>query len=399
MEIASQVQSRRRAARALFAAAALALSCLPAGARAQSAPSLDLPIDCVPGQTCWISKFVDLDPGPGIRDYTCHGRATDGHSGIDIALRDLRAMDEGVSVLAAAPGTVVRTRDGVQDINVRDLGPEMVLGECGNGVVVSHGGGWETQYCHMRQGSILVKPGDTVGVGQKLGLVGMSGSSEYPHLHFTVRHGNTIVEPFVGLEDRSSPAARCGPGKNPLWSAKALAELQYAPASIFNIGFADTRPDDNDIKKGRYRGTEFAPGAPVIVFWSEIFGLEKGDQLRLLLLAPDGEALVDHTTIIPDRKLRWFQYIGKKRPAAGWPGGTYRGEVTLTRIDKDGLQSTRRAVQAVVEGPAVPKRQGSAVPPVSLPGTETVGWLLDVIVGAFLVVLALWIGVHFFRKA
>ena len=37
--------------------------------------SLSLPIDCEPGLTCWIPNFVDMDPGPGIQDYTCGSNA------------------------------------------------------------------------------------------------------------------------------------------------------------------------------------------------------------------------------------------------------------------------------------------------------------------------------------
>ncbi len=57
--------------------------------------------------------------------------------------------------------------------------------ECGNGVVIAHAGGWETQYCHMAQGGLAVKPDQPVTTGQTL-AVGLSGLTEYPHLHFTV---------------------------------------------------------------------------------------------------------------------------------------------------------------------------------------------------------------------
>ena len=349
---------RRRAARIRAAAGVLAIVLCGAGAGALAdgaAPSLNLPLDCVPGKTCWIAKFVDLDPGPGVRDYTCHGRANDGHTGIDIAVRDLRAMDEGVAVLAAAPGTVLRTRDGMQDISARELGPAMLRGgECGNGVVIDHGNGWETQYCHMRQGSIAVKPGDHVDTGQKLGLVGMSGSSEYPHLHVMARYNNKIVDPFVGLEDRSGPDAKCGLGAAPLWNQKTLAALAYVPASIYNIGFAAERPSEADVDKGRFRDTNFPDTAPVLIFWAEIFGVEKGDVLRMRFTGPNGQVLIDQNIPIPDRKARWYQYVGKKRPGFGWPGGAYHGEVSVTRTENGQSQSTARTADAWVGAGAPP---------------------------------------------
>ena len=221
---------------AVAAATALLLAVPALHGRADSgAPSLGLPIDCVPGKDCWIAKFVDLDPGPGVRDYMCEGRANDKHSGVDIAVRDLRAMDAGVAVIASAPGTVLRTRDGVTDISARELGPEMMKGgECGNGVIIDHGNGWWTQYCHMRQGSIAVKPGQKVTAGEKLGLVGMSGSSEYPHLHLSVLHDQKIVDPFVGTDGRAN-GTDCGIGKHPLWNEAALKALAYTPASTTSV--------------------------------------------------------------------------------------------------------------------------------------------------------------------
>ena len=352
-ELLQRTNVRRRGpARFRAAAGFLAVALCGAGAAALadgSQPSLNLPLDCVPGKTCWIAKFVDLDPGPGVRDYTCHGRANDGHTGIDIAVRDLRAMDEGVAVLAAAPGTVLRTRDGMQDISARELGPAMLKGgECGNGVVIDHGNGWETQYCHMRQGSIAVKPGEHVDTGQKLGLVGMSGSSEYPHLHVMARYNNKIVDPFVGLEDRSGPDAKCGLGAAPLWNQKTLAALAYVPASIYNIGFAAERPNEPDVDKGRFRDTNFPDTAPVLIFWAEIFGVEKGDVLHMRFTGPNGQVLIDQNIPIPDRKARWYQYVGKKRPGFGWPVGTYHGEVSVTRTENGQSQSTERAADATV---------------------------------------------------
>ncbi len=114
------------------------------------------------------------------------------------ASRRLPRSAPGVDVLAAAPGRVLRMRDGVPDISARDRRAPAVEGtECGNGLIVAHGGGWETQYCHLAKGSIAVQPGEMVGAGQRLGRVGMSGLAEFPHLHFTLRRNGKIVDPFA----------------------------------------------------------------------------------------------------------------------------------------------------------------------------------------------------------
>lgn len=314
----------------------------------------------MPGKTCWIAKFVDLDPGPGVRDYMCAGRANNGHTGVDIAVRDMAAMEDGVVVRAAAPGVVLDARDGVPDISIRETGEENMSGTgCGNGVAISHGGGWVTQYCHMREGSIAVRRGEKVDVGQELGLVGLSGRTEYPHLHFMVRHGQAIMDPFVGVEGRPDGAS-CGLGTHPLWTEAALKALSYAPAAIFNAGFSGNVPRAEDVRNGAYRNLalagdapamsspagqagrddegpggaspqfSFTPEAPVLVFWTEIFGVEKGDTLSMRLVGPDGVTLTKIAKPIPKREARWFQYIGKKRHEAPWPAGIYRGEVKVT---------------------------------------------------------------------
>jgi murein DD-endopeptidase MepM/ murein hydrolase activator NlpD len=56
-------------------------------------------------------------------------------------------MMKGVEVRAAASGVVRATRDGMLDVNLREIGPETIRGrEGGNGVVIDHDGGWTTQY-------------------------------------------------------------------------------------------------------------------------------------------------------------------------------------------------------------------------------------------------------------
>ncbi|WP_374448607.1 M23 family metallopeptidase, partial [Stella sp.] len=142
------------------------------GAAAAEGIRLGLPIDCRPGVDCWVVNYVDRDPGPGRKDYRCGAMSYDGHNGTDIAIRDLKAMRDGVPVLAAADGVVRAVRDEMADVNFRDAGPEAIAKrECGNGVVVDHPGGWQTQYCHLRKGSVRVKPRDRVTAGQPVGLV------------------------------------------------------------------------------------------------------------------------------------------------------------------------------------------------------------------------------------
>lgn len=66
-------------------------------------------------------------------------------------------------------------------------------GPFGQAVVVDHGYGYKTLYGHMSR--ILVKPGDRVERGDTLGLVGSTGRSTGPHVHYTVFQGGAAVNP------------------------------------------------------------------------------------------------------------------------------------------------------------------------------------------------------------
>ena len=219
--------------------ALLVLLLLAAPADAAPPRDLALPIDCTPGSDCWVLRYVDHDPGSGVRDYMCGGLTGDGHKGTDIAIRDLAKMAAGVEVRAAAAGVVDALRDGMADVSVDEIGRQAVEGkECGNGIRLAHGDGWTTWYCHLRRGSLMVGQGDRVAQGQPLALVGLSGDSSFPHVHFDLRHGDAAVDPFVGME----PGAACGPGRQPLWAADVMTQLSYHPVLLANAGFAVAAP-------------------------------------------------------------------------------------------------------------------------------------------------------------
>jgi hypothetical protein len=93
----------------------------------------------------------------------------------------------GQPVLAAATGVVVASQDGQPDQVPFDPTPpgepKTILG---NGVVVDIGHGRFAAYAHLKPGSVAVAVGDRVREGQRLGLVGNTGNSDLPHLHFQV---------------------------------------------------------------------------------------------------------------------------------------------------------------------------------------------------------------------
>jgi len=141
-----------------------------------------------------IVNYVDLDSSSGRLDFHCDNITYDGHNGTDILILDFYEMDEGVPVLCAAAGEIVNKQDGEFDRNLS--GPP----ESGNYLVIRHLDGSFALYFHFRKNSITVDLWDTVQAGDTLGLVGSSGQSSWPHIHFEARDSNfAVVDPFTGL--------------------------------------------------------------------------------------------------------------------------------------------------------------------------------------------------------
>lgn len=159
-----------------------------------TAPYALFPMAGEPGRDVFISNFVDLDPGsPGVRDYECTAYTYDGHQGHDAVIRTFREQDIGVPIFAARDGRVAATRDGEPDRET-----VWVEGKRANYVLLDHGDGTTTSYLHMRRGSVRVQVGQQVTAGSELGLIGSSGFSSAPHLHFETRNAGGAVEPSSG---------------------------------------------------------------------------------------------------------------------------------------------------------------------------------------------------------
>jgi hypothetical protein len=301
-----------------------ALLALWLGAGPTEAIELRLPIDCEIGVTCEVQNYVDVDPSSQARDYQCGSRTYDRHSGIDFRLPSLHAQRAGVNVLAAAPGRVLRVRDGVPDISIRGQEVGAVNGrECGNGVVIDHGEGWSTQYCHMARDSLLVKPGDRVEASQPLGRVGLSGMTEYPHLHFVVKFQGRYVEPFA----YEAPQGSCGGGRS-LWAPSLQSALAYKPRAVLNIGFTNGKLDMQVIEAG-------AVPAPtldtLLVAYVRAIGMKAGDVRTLQITMSDGRILVERSTKPLDHdQAQEVMFVGKKPPPGGWPRGIYRATYTIS---------------------------------------------------------------------
>lgn len=302
-----------------------ALGLAPLGAIGQDAVSLAFPVDCTLGDTCFIQQMTDHDPGPGARDFRCGPQSYDGHTGTDIRVADLQAMAEGMAVTAAAPGIVRAVREGEAD-GVVNEGVE-----CGNGVAIIHTGGWETLYCHLARGSVAVAEGDEVATGTVLGRIGLSGNTEFPHLHFELRLDGRPVDPFA-----PSDGVTCDSPPPAIWSVP----IDVAEGGIMAAGFAPGIPELADIEAGTADSAHLSPLAPALVVWGFVHGGREGDLIRLRVADGTGAEILAADQMLDRTQAQLFRAAGRRRPPDGWPPGPYVGEVTMIRDGE--VLSTRR---------------------------------------------------------
>lgn len=320
---------------------------------------LGIPVACSYGEDCFIESYFDHDSKEGIyTDHTCGKLSEDGHESTDFKLRDHVAMKEGVNVIAGDTGKVSYVRDGMSDISIDLIGEEAVRGrECGNGVVIDHKRGYETQYCHLKQGSILVKPGEIVEKGQPIGQVGLSGITSFPYLEFTVRLNGEAVDPFTGENPVTGMADISCDSLDiyPIWDKKTEKRLKYISTAMLGIGFSKKVPHARGAREGKFGKKIIDNDARLLVLWTDVFGVIKGDELKMTIMDPDGKILSTEVRKFASSKRHVFQFLGKKPDSAIWRVGEYTGKIELTRKDIDDadvvLDST--AVVEVVDPNAI----------------------------------------------
>ncbi len=309
-----------------------------AGTALAKPPQLSLPIDCKIGTDCFIQQYMDVDPSAEAKDYQCGRASYNKHSGTDFRVRSVRDVRRGVKVLAAASGTVLRLRDQVEDRIVRTAKDQLAVQNvfCGNGVVIDHGEGWRTQYCHLQKGSLKVQQGQKVKRGDALGLVGFSGMAQFPHVHLTVLKDDKKVDPFTGQE---SPEA-CGleDQKGSLWRPDIRDQLRYHHGQLLASGFSAGRVSPKSVLWRLPDNKEIASNSKAIVAYAWLINVQKGDQVMTKLSGPQGTIAKNTSKPFPRHKAQYVQYSGKKRPKGGWRAGLYVSEVALIRQGQRVLQ-------------------------------------------------------------
>ncbi len=156
--------------------------------------------------TWGISNYVDHNTSfPNqLQDYNCGTKTYDttggyNHQGVDVFTWPFgwKQMEDGqTEIIAAAAGQIIAKQGSQNDRSCSFNGTPW------NAVYVQHSDGSVAWYGHMKQNSLTTKNvGDMVSQGEFLGIVGSSGNSTGPHLHFETHTDDTytqLVDPYAG---------------------------------------------------------------------------------------------------------------------------------------------------------------------------------------------------------
>jgi len=257
--------------------------------------------------------FVDHDPRfpSSLQDYMCGERTYDldtgyNHGGTDYYLWPypwLMMDDDAVRIVAAAPGVIIERIDGNFD---RDCA---IQGNGGfNAVFVRQDDGLVAWYLHMKNGSVTtLRVGDRVAAGDYLGIVGSSGPSSLPHLHFQLEDASgAVVDPRAGTCNEA-------PDRwivlQPYESARIdTLTTHSAEPEFVDCGVADGVPVHED---PHFRD-RFAPGDTVWIF-AAYSDHRNGDVTHFSLLRPDGTAFASWDFDLASQNLERPFYSG-----TGW---------------------------------------------------------------------------------
>ena len=275
-------------------------------------------------QYYFIGAYVDQNTAAtAIQDFNCETNTYDGHQGTDIAIWPYsfnKVDDNQIEVIAAAAGTIIQKNDGNFD---RNCSSNTLTA---NSIIIQHADGSYALYWHMKKNSVTAKTvGQTVVAGEYLGVVGSSGSSSGPHLHFEIWTGNTSAtykDPFAGTCNTLNA--------NSWWtSQKPHTDPAIMKVSVNTTDIAMATCPNSDVLTESdtfvvpFQGAGLTAGyAKFYIFTREI---PANTTLSMAILNPNGTTFNSWTYIMPTfNKTRYYGF-SKLLPTID---GTYTFQAT-----------------------------------------------------------------------
>lgn len=282
-------------------------------------PSADCPFFSIDA----ISNYVDHDDGfPNeVKDYHCGNRTYDldngyNHAGTDIYLWPSwwYMMDQNyATVVAAAAGTIYSKSDGNFD---RNCGSNVSRNAKWNAIYLRHDDGTLTWYGHLKEGSVTAKQiGERVEKGEYLGLVGSSGFSSGPHLHFEVHNEkDSVIDPWQGACNTEV--------KTSMWDE----QREYYNPKVNALAIHSTMPIQDDC----YATVDYFYGTDTVVigathYFAVYLTDEPKDSIKIFTLTdPNGQVYDSwtHTNTKFDHESStwwyWSRTFGNTTPEGKW---------------------------------------------------------------------------------
>lgn len=287
----------------------IVMLCAPYLGLAQTV-TFSLPVQGTLGEDVFLVNHVDHDTAKGsFKNYNCKLYTYDGHDGTDFVLRSFRSMDSGVAVLAAADGIVTGVVDSLYDRNKVSI----VERGFGNVVSIRHSDGYTTYYAHIKKGSAMVTVGQHVQRGERIALVGSSGNSTDPHLHFEVWRR---VDPFAG------PCA----DKASLWNDQQDITGEHM---IIDHDVTTWPPQLDTIRERPPHVDIVEKSAKTITAWTLHTGIREGDHLDLTWYTPEGKVWsgFGSTAGLNTNYYYWWSFIDYSHGTM--PSGRWRVDMSV----------------------------------------------------------------------
>lgn len=294
---------------------------------ADEAPKLNWPLACKVFQTCFIESYPDLKMGTDPvfpMDYKCGNRSRPGVAGTEIVFTDRKSARGEQPVLAAAEGRVTFVENGIKERRQYSKNSKRA---CGNHVIIRHNPTYATKYCFMREGSIVVEPGQKVDAGDVIGQVGSSGATEAPKLLFEVLTNNQPTDPFSGRV-LDKPSECFSLHDKPMWAEKII----YPPVGIIAASFAQGYPTAHDIAFDASVNQTLPRRIRTLTAWVRLFGVLKGDEEKVVIYQPNGQVWYENKRIHTADAPFWTSFASANFKPEKWPAeGEWRANYTLVR--------------------------------------------------------------------
>ncbi|MCX7548842.1 peptidoglycan DD-metalloendopeptidase family protein [Xanthomarina sp. F1114] len=248
--------------------------------------------------------------------------------------------DNQTEIIAAAPGQIIAKGDGEFDRSCN------FNNNVWNAVYVQHNDGSIAWYGHMKNGSVTTKNvGDMVDTGEVIGIVGSSGNSTGPHLHFEIYTNSSytqLIDPFMGdCNDMNATS---------WWQS----QIPYNDSGISAVLTHDNAPDifpPCPTTETPNTSDNFSTD-DTIYFAAYFKDQVAGDIIHFSIIKPDNSFLYDWDLTVETTASSWYYYwyfsdmydqIGEWKWQATYAGETvtHSFNISTLSMEEETIESTR----------------------------------------------------------